>query len=99
MQEPIHDAGTYETASAWQYLQQLCKHFAHKVDASCADGEGHIAFPFGTAYLKATDTRLDIRVDAPSEGGLLKARQVIDNHLSRFAFREEVKTVTWQSAA
>lgn len=99
MQDPIHDAGTYETVRARQYMQQLCKHFAHKVEAHCTEDAGEIDFPFGKAQLEATDTRLDVRVAAASEDGLLKARQVIDNHLSRFAFREEVKTITWQSAA
>lgn len=99
MQDPIHDAGTFESANARQYMKQLCKHFAHKVETHFTDDTGEIDFPFGKAHLEATDTRLDVRLAAPDEDGLLKARQVIDNHLCRFAFREEVKTVTWQSAA
>lgn len=99
MQDPIRDAGTFESPRARQYMQQLCKHFAHKVEATCSEERAEISFPFGTAHFDATDSMFDVRIEADSDDGLLKARQVIDNHLSRFAFREDVKTITWQSAS
>lgn len=34
-----------ETANASKYLQQLCKHFAHKVEVRFDETEGHCALP------------------------------------------------------
>lgn len=34
-----------ETPNAGKYLQQLCKHFAHKVEVDYGDGHGSAASP------------------------------------------------------
>lgn len=45
---------TARTASAAKYLQQLCKHFAHKVPAEWDTETGEVSFPFGHCRMEAS---------------------------------------------
>ncbi|WP_323783909.1 DUF2218 domain-containing protein [Leisingera sp.] len=98
----LTDTGRFDTPDAAKYLQQLCKHFAHKVevkfDTTDRTGHGTVALGMGPATLRATAQELTAEVTAPTADELDHARQIIDNHLARFAFREEFKTMAWQSA-
>ncbi|SNT27526.1 DUF2218 domain-containing protein [Tropicimonas sediminicola] len=87
--------GTYGTPNASKYLQQLCKHFAHKVEVSFDEQWGSVAFPFGKAELSADAAALRIRMNVDREDALEKARDVIDRHLERFAFREAFSGMDW----
>ncbi|WP_281981819.1 DUF2218 domain-containing protein [Thalassorhabdomicrobium marinisediminis] len=95
MQEQFSDHGHFATRQAGRYLQQLCRHFAHKVDVSSDDTSGTARFPFGPATFTATPTELVIVVTAASDEGLETARRVIDNHLKTFAFREGFTAMNW----
>lgn len=44
---------TVSSDRASRYLQQLCKHFAHKVPVEFTTETGQITFPFGTCTLHA----------------------------------------------
>lgn len=83
------------TAHGSQYLQQLCKHFAHKIEVEFTPTEGRMALPMGPALLKADDSGLWIEVTAPDSEGLIRAKGVIDSHLARFAFREDFEHMPW----
>ena len=82
------------TQMASRYLQQLCKHFGHKIPAEFTPEEGTIRFPFGICALKATDDVLSLDVSATSEEDLQRMRGVIGSHLERFAFRD-TPTIAW----
>ncbi|AZB56982.1 DUF2218 domain-containing protein [Cereibacter sphaeroides] len=84
-----------ETANASKYLQQLCKHFAHKVEVRFDETEGHCALPPGPALLRADADGLTVQVEAEDAKGLIQARFVIDSHLVTFAFREGFTGLDW----
>ncbi|WP_122077111.1 DUF2218 domain-containing protein [Pseudophaeobacter sp. EL27] len=86
-----------ETERASNYLQQLCKHFGHKVPVHFDPQSGQIELPFGRCELAAEGDRLNLTVKATSQPELTKARDVIASHLERFAFREN-PNVVWQAA-
>ncbi|MBF9041865.1 DUF2218 domain-containing protein [Rhodobacterales bacterium HKCCE4037] len=94
----LHQTGQYETPKASQYLQQLCKHFAHKIEVSFSETEGRLALPIGPATLTATDSVLTANVSAEDDAGLERARGIIDNHLVRFAHRENFEAMDWNAA-
>lgn len=79
---------------ASRYLQQLCKHFGHKIPAEFTPEEGTIRFPFGTCALKASEEVLALDVSAGTEEDLERMRGVIGSHLERFAFRDK-PTIFW----
>lgn len=87
---------TVRTASASQYLQQLCKHFAHKVTVRYDAEAGHVAFPCGTADMTARGDVLNIRCECPDPAAQDATHRIIDDHLLRFAWKEKLDLV-WQS--
>ncbi|WP_152044727.1 DUF2218 domain-containing protein [Aureimonas psammosilenae] len=99
--EPVagrHNAVTeVATEHASRYLQQLCKHFSHKIPASFDETAGRITFQIGECRLRAEGGTLHMAADAPSEAELAQLKDVIDRHLVRFAFREEL-AIRWQPA-
>jgi hypothetical protein len=77
-----------ETSHASQYLQQLCKHFAHKLKVEFTPTEGRIPFAAGTCVLAADDDVLTLQVDAGGPEELARVQDVVARHLARFAFRD-----------
>ncbi len=88
----------FTTERASGYLQQLCKHFAHKIEVQFDPEAGLIKFPFGQCNLNANKGVLDLTVTAETQSDLTKACRVIGSHLERFAFRENPK-IDWQTIA
>ena len=85
----------YPTPHASKYLQQLCKHFAHKVAVDFDDRQGTAALLSGPAELAAEAEALTIRVTAEDMKGLIQARFAIDVHLVTFAHREGFSGMHW----
>jgi len=81
------------TESASKYLAQLCKHFAHKVPAKWTSTEGEVTFPFGFCRITAGNGLLSITCEAADTQNLERLKAVLDNHLERFAWREDVKLI------
>lgn len=82
------------TPNASKYLQQLCKHFGHKVPASFESHKGSITFPAGQCELTATDNALTMRLATADGEALTRLQGVMADHLVRFAFREELN-ISW----
>jgi hypothetical protein len=87
------------TAMASRYLQQLCKHFAHKLPASHDALQGRIEFALGTCTLAAAGDRLTLRAQAADEPDLAQLEQIVARHLERFAFRDQPEVVWVREAA
>lgn len=83
------------TEHASRYLQQLCKHFAHKRPVEFDSRSGHITFGVGECRLSADDTALRISLNSPDQEQMAQLQDVVVRHLVRFAFREEL-VVTWR---
>lgn len=84
------------TANASRYLQQLCKHFAHKLPETTFDPDrGRIPFQGWVCDLDAAIEPgvLRLRVTAGSAEDLDRLTGVVASHLVRFAFREDLAVV------
>ncbi|GAA6208058.1 DUF2218 domain-containing protein [Cognatishimia sp. WU-CL00825] len=84
------------TPNASGYLQQLCKHFGHKIDVVFSSHEGKILFPFGSAEMIAKADQLVMVLRAEDAEALAKLQQVMSSHLTRFAFREDLQ-IKWSN--
>ena len=84
-----------QTEKASRYLQQLCKHFAHKVEVEFTPEQGLAKLPGGDAHMQAGAETLSIRIEADSPEGLARAKYIVEDHLLRFAFRENLGPLTW----
>lgn len=85
----------YPTAHASKYLQQLCKHFAHKAEVRYDETIGHAALPPGPATLTADAEGLTIRIESEDAKSMIHARFIIDSHLVTFAHREGFSGLDW----
>ncbi len=86
------------TAHAQRYMTQLCKHWGHKFTVSYDAHRGAIELPAGGCTLEADAEALAIRVEAKEPEGLGRLEQVVEEHIKRFAFREELD-FTWARSA
>jgi uncharacterized protein len=84
------------TPNAKRYLGQFVKHFAHKLPfvRHETNEHGEVEFSSGLCTLDADDTRLSIIVNAGSAEEIDQLKDVVDRHLIRFAFREDM-TINW----
>lgn len=89
--------GTFATENASKYLQQLCKHFAHKIDVEFAADHGTCNFEFGAAKLTATNDELIVKFELVDKSATESAHMVIEKHLERFAFREGFTRMKWSA--
>ena len=87
----LFSTATVRTEKASGYLQQLCKHFGHKIAVEYTPEAGWIQFEFGRADLSAGPDGLKITATAEEEDSLARLKQVLASHLERFAFREDLK--------
>lgn len=96
---PHVSRATVGTARASGYLQQLCKHFAHKVPVEFGPRQGRVEFPMGICELEAPEgaEALCLRASAATAEELARVEGVVASHLLRFAFREELK-IDWEPA-
>ncbi len=91
----MHSIARIESERASGYLQQLCKHFAHKRPVTFTPEKGEIQFSIGTCPLEAKDRVLTLTAEAPDDAALAQLQDVIARHLLRFAFRDP-PAIAWQ---
>lgn len=85
------------TASASRYLQQLAKHWSHKMTVAFIAEEATIDFPSGARLVMRADTdTLDVALTVPEAEDVARMRTVVAEHLDRFAFREAPLTFDWR---
>jgi hypothetical protein len=88
--------GYAETPQASRYLQQLCKHWGHRFDASFDERRGTVDFKDGSSVeIEADDERLCLVIHGP-EASLDMLEAVVVEHLDRFAHREGKLAYHWE---
>jgi hypothetical protein len=91
-----HSTAQVESERASIYLQQLCKHFAHKLAVEFTPERGMIPFSVGTCRLEAVGNILTLRAEAEDDERLAQLQDIIARHLLRFAFRAPPEIV-WRA--
>lgn len=85
------------THSASRYLQQLARHWSHKMTVVFTAEEGTIDFPNGSRLaMRADSETLDVVLTVPESEDAGRMRGVVASHLDRFAFREAPLTFDWR---
>ncbi|MBE2277349.1 MAG: DUF2218 domain-containing protein [Rhodobacteraceae bacterium] len=92
---PISTA-SIATPHGSRYLQQLCKHWSHRYAVTFDPAQGMIDFGGGkSARLSADAAMLRVQVTCPDPAALSGLFDVVESHILRFAFREELQ-FDWQ---
>lgn len=89
--------GRVETVHATKYIQQLCKHWAHKLDVEQSRDTGIVRFPAGVATMAASTDDLTVTISAIDEETVERLKGVVASHLGRFAFREAPLAFLWSA--
>ena len=99
MSEASHRAqARVPTPHASRYLQQLCKHFQHKLPTTFDATTGAITFALGQTKLAADAEALTLFAEAKTAAELEQLEDVVVRHLVRFAFRETLE-FQWRAVA
>jgi len=93
----IKSKAVISTQNGSKYLQQLSKHWAHKIPALTFDkNRAHIPFNEEVLLeLEADEETLTAQVSAPDLQTVTRYGEVFVNHIVRFAFRETLE-INWQ---
>jgi hypothetical protein len=91
-----HSEARIKTERASIYLQQLCKHFAHRLPVEFTRERGQITFSVGTCRLAADAGELTLSAEAADDAQLAQLQEVVARHLVRFAFRDP-PTIAWMA--
>lgn len=83
------------TEQARKYLQQLCKHFSHKIEVDYTPTSGLIKFPPAFCEVAATQERLTFYFKTDSVENKRIYQEVLDSHLRRFAHKETL-SIVWK---
>jgi hypothetical protein len=83
------------TANGAKYVQQLCKHWSHKLDVQLSENAGIVRFPAAVATMAAAAETLTVQVEAEDDETLQRMKGVVASHLDRFAFREAPLPFEW----
>ncbi|AEG50494.1 Uncharacterized conserved protein UCP028291 [Sphingobium chlorophenolicum L-1] len=84
------------TGHASRYLQQLCKHWGHKFETEYDARQGMIAFPMGPIRMEARPEALTVTIEPGEDVDVERFKQVVADHLDRFAFREVPLRFDWR---
>ena len=83
------------TAGAAKYLQQLCKHWSHKLEVDLSDRKGVVRFPAAVVQLEAGEDALLVTIEGEESETVERMKGVVASHLDRFAFREAPLPFDW----
>lgn len=81
-------------ATPARYMARLCNHFAHRVPVHREPDSARVEFPGGLGTLRATEDRLEIRLEANETATLERFKEVFSRHLKQVAAAETVE-VNW----
>ncbi len=83
------------TANAAKYLQQLCKHWSHKLEVELSERKGVVRFPAAVVGFDAGDDALLVTIEGEASEEVERMKGVVASHLDRFAFREAPLKFDW----
>ena len=96
---PVTATGFATCAKPERYIQQLVKHWGHKMATSYDEGDGMGVFPFSdleNAVMTARPDGIAITLVTPDHERNVHMRGVIERHIDRFAFREAPLKYEWE---
>lgn len=97
--ESIQVIARVPTGNGAKYVQQLSKHWAHKLPVDLkADVDpvtAVVTFPIGVATMTAQQDALVLAITGDDREKVDGLKDVVANHLDRFAFREAPLAYNW----
>ncbi len=82
------------TTSGGKYLQQLCKHWSHKLKVDFDPQHGVVEFDAAKVTMDAEPEHLLVRIETDA-ADMQRMQGVVARHLDRFAFKEAPLRFDW----
>lgn len=89
--------GRTKTVGGSKYLQQLCKHWGHKFEVEFSETRGQVRFPSAVVTMEASADALLVTIETDDAESIEQLKEVVANHLDRFAFREAPLPFEWSA--
>lgn len=83
------------TQSGGKYVQQLCKHWAHKLPVQLEGDTGVVTFGASVATMNAGPEAIEVSIRGEDREAIESLKDVVARHLDRFAFREAPLPFDW----
>jgi len=83
------------TTRGGKYVQQLCKHWAHKLPVELEGDCGVVTFVGAVATMRADGEAIEVSVRGEEREQVDRLKDVVAQHIDRFAFREAPLTYDW----
>jgi hypothetical protein len=83
--------------TAQRYMNRLAKHFEHRVAVVRDERSAKVAFQDAPCTMRASDTHLDITIDARDLATLTRVQDVVAKHLKQVA-SQETFDIEWSLA-
>lgn len=90
-----HVQARVPTPSGGKYVQQLCKHWSHKLPVELEGDTGKVTFDGVVATMAADSQVIQVTLEGSDREQLDRLKEVVAQHLDRFAFREGPLTYDW----
>jgi len=85
---------TVDTSYGQEYLNKLCRHFAHKVPVILIKTQGRIEFPFGPCRIKVDARKMHLTIEINNDHQAEEAEKILEEHLLRMANLEQLE-IKW----
>lgn len=85
------------TVNAAKYMQQLCKHWGHKLEVDLSEEKGVVKFPAAVATFEPRPEALTVTIEGDDGEAVERIKGVVASHLDRFAFREAPLKFDWSA--
>jgi hypothetical protein len=85
------------TINAAKYMQQLCKHWGHKLEVDLSEQRGAVKFPAAVATFEPSPEALQVTIEGAEGEAVERMKGVVASHLDRFAFREAPLKFDWSA--
>jgi hypothetical protein len=83
------------TANGAKYMQQLCKHWSHKLEVELSEQRGVVKFSAAVAIFELEAGALQVTIEGEEGETVERMKGVVASHLDRFAFREAPLRFDW----
>lgn len=83
------------TVNGAKYMQQLCKHWSHKLEVELSEQRGVVRFPAAVATFEPRAGALEVAIEGDKSEEVERLKGVVASHLDRFAFREAPLRFDW----
>ena len=84
------------TNSGGKYVQQLCKHWSHKLPVELEGETGVVTFVGSVVTMTGGPDAIDVTVRGEDREQVDRLKDVVAQHIDRFAFREAPLTYDWK---